>query len=123
MGWLCKAVLRSAGIIPLHDENAASAAETVNASDTTTPRRGRFDWWGSVMAFKAVMLEGLEVVFIVIAVGAGRGLLIPASLGALGACVAVLALGAIVRRPFRLSTCSSEARHAMAKSSVLPFPS
>ena len=33
-------------------------------------------------AFKAVVLEGLEVVFIVIAVGAGRGLLVPAGLGA-----------------------------------------
>ena len=32
------------------------------------------------------MLEGIEVVFIVVAVGAGRGLLIPASLGALAAC-------------------------------------
>jgi len=46
-----------------------------------------------------VLLEGLEVVFIVIAVGAGRGLLIPASLGALAACVLVLAVGAIVHRP------------------------
>ncbi len=50
-------------------------------------------------AFKAVVLEGLEVVFIVIAVGAGRGLLLPAGLGALAACVLVLAAGAIVHRP------------------------
>src|SRR6202051_848988 len=64
MGWLRKAVLRAAGIIALHDENAAFAAETANLSDTTTPRR--FDWLGGVMAFKAVLLEGLEVVFIVI---------------------------------------------------------
>ena len=97
MGWLRKAVLRAAGIIALHDENAAFAAETANLSDTTTPRR--FDWLGGVMAFKAVLLEGLEVVFIVIAVGAGRGLLVPASLGALAACVVVLAIGAIVHRP------------------------
>ena len=46
-----------------------------------------------------MLLEGLEVVFIVIAVGAGRGLLVPASLGALAAGVVVLAIGAIVRRP------------------------
>jgi uncharacterized membrane protein len=50
-------------------------------------------------AFKAVVLEGLEVVFIVIAVSAGRGLLLPAGLGALAACVLVLAVGAIVHRP------------------------
>jgi uncharacterized membrane protein len=99
MGWLRKAVLRAAGIIALHDENAAFAAETANLSDTTTLRRSGFDWLGGVMAFKAVLLEGLEVVFIVIAVGAGRGLLIPASLGALAACVVVLAIGAIVHRP------------------------
>ena len=96
MGWLRKAVLRAAGIIALHDENAAFAAQTANLSYTTT--RG-LDWVGGVMAFKAVLLEGLEVVFIVIAVGAGRGLLVPASFGALAACVVVLAIGAMVRRP------------------------
>ncbi len=96
MGWLRKAVLRAAGIIALHDENAAFAAETTSFGDAT-PRS--FDWLAVVMAFKAVLLEGLEVVFIVIAVGSGRGLLVPASLGALAACVVVLAIGAIVRRP------------------------
>jgi Ca2+/H+ antiporter, TMEM165/GDT1 family len=99
MGWLRKAVLRAAGIVPLHDENAAFAAETAALSDATTPRRNGYDWLGAVMAFKAVLLEGLEVVFIVIAVGAGRGLLLPASVGALAACVVVLAIGAIVHRP------------------------
>jgi len=48
---------------------------------------------------KAVLLEGLEVVFIVIAVGAGRGLLMPASLGALAAGVLVLGAGAVIHRP------------------------
>jgi uncharacterized membrane protein len=99
MGWLRKAVLRAAGIIPLHDENAVYAAETAGFSEGSAPRRGGFDWLGGVMAFKAVLLEGLEVVFIVIAVGAGRSLLLPASIGALAACIAVLAIGAIVRRP------------------------
>jgi uncharacterized membrane protein len=99
MGWLRKAVLRAAGVIPLHDENAAFAAESASMSDAITPRRGGFDWLGGVMAFKAVLLEGLEVVFIVIAVGAGRGLILPASLGALAACMVVLAIGAIVHRP------------------------
>ena len=99
MGWLRKAVLRAAGIIALHDENAAFAAETVKLSDAATPGRAAFDWLGGVVAFKAVLLEGLEVVFIVIAVGAGRGLLLPASLGALAACIVVLVIGAIVHRP------------------------
>ena len=99
MGWLRKAVLRAARIIPFHDENAVFAAETVDATDAATLRRSGFDWLGGVMAFKAILLEGLEVVFIVIAVGAGRDLLLPASLGALGACIVVLVVGAIVRRP------------------------
>jgi uncharacterized membrane protein len=99
MGWLRKAVLRGAGIIPLHDENASFAAETASLGDAVTPRRADFDWLGGAIAFKAVLLEGLEVVFIVIAVGAGRGLLLPASLGALAAGIVILAIGAIVHRP------------------------
>jgi uncharacterized membrane protein len=91
--------LRAAGIVPLHDENASFAAHTAHLSDAATPRRPGFDWLGGVIAFKAVLLEGLEVVFIVIAVGAGRGLLLPAALGALAACIVVLAIGAIVHRP------------------------
>jgi Ca2+/H+ antiporter, TMEM165/GDT1 family len=46
-----------------------------------------------------VVLEGLEVVFIVIAVGAGRGLLGAASLGALAACLVVVAVGFVIHRP------------------------
>jgi len=99
MSWLHKAMLRAAGIVPLHDESAVFAAQTASLSDAATARRSRFDWLGGVMAFKAVLLEGLEVVFIVIAVSAGRGLLVPASLGALAACAVVLAVGTIVRRP------------------------
>ncbi|WP_198952743.1 MULTISPECIES: hypothetical protein [unclassified Achromobacter] len=49
--------------------------------------------------FKAVLLEGLEVVFIVIAVGSGQGLLFAAAVGALAACVAVLVIGLLVRKP------------------------
>jgi uncharacterized membrane protein len=99
MSWLRKAVLRAAGIIPLHDENAAFAAQAAGFSDARPSRRRAFDWLGGVMAFKAVLLEGLEVVFIVISVGVGRGLLVPASLGALAACTVVLAIGLIVHRP------------------------
>ena len=57
------------------------------------------NWIAGMAAFKAVLLEGLEVIFIVLAVGAGRGLLGAATLGAFAACVLVLAIGAIVRKP------------------------
>jgi uncharacterized membrane protein len=100
MGWLRKASLRAAGIIPRHDEEAAFAAETVRLGGTEQPRmRSSLQWVASITALKAVLLEGLEVVFIVIAVGAGRGLLLPASLGALAACAAVLMAGAVIHRP------------------------
>ena len=57
------------------------------------------DWLAGLTAFKAVLLEGLEVVFIVIAVGAGRGLLWPASFGALAACLVILAIGVAIHKP------------------------
>ncbi len=98
MGWLRKASLRVAGVIPLHDEDAIFAAEIAQLSGEVH-RRQRLDWIAGITALKAVLLEGLEVVFIVIAVGAGRGLLMPASVGALAACALVLAIGAIVHRP------------------------
>jgi Ca2+/H+ antiporter, TMEM165/GDT1 family len=99
MGWLRKAILRAAGIIPMHDEAAIFASETSEFAAITDHRHGALDWVASLTAFKAVLLEGLEVVFIVIAVGAGRGLLWPAGLGAFGACVALLAIGILIRQP------------------------
>lgn len=99
VGWLRKAALRAAGVIPLHDENAIFAGETAHLTEEARHRHKSLDWIAGIAAFKAVVLEGIEVVFIVIAVGAGRNLLLPASLGALAACVLVLAVGAIVHRP------------------------
>lgn len=96
--WLRKAILRSAGIIPLHDEAAAFAKET-----EAMQRLGGGGGWDRVAfaaAFQITMLEGTEVVFIVIAIGAGGvGLLVPASLGALAALLLVIVLGVVVHRP------------------------
>ena len=99
MGWLRKASLRAAGIIPLHDEDAIFAAEAALLDQQARRQERNVEWVAGITALKAVLLEGLEVVFIVIAVGAGRGLLMPASLGALAACVLVLAAGAMIHRP------------------------
>jgi len=98
-GWLRKASLRAAGVIPLHDEDAIFAAETAGLTERTHRRQKNLDWVAGITALKAVLLEGLEVVFIVIAVGAGRGLVAYASFGALAACILVLATGAVVHRP------------------------
>lgn len=99
IGWLRKAALRAAGVIPLHDEDAIFASETAHLTEEMKHRKTSLDWIAGIVAFKAVLLEGFEVVFIVIAVGAGRGLLWPAGLGALGACALVLVVGAVLRRP------------------------
>ena len=99
MGWLRKGILRAAGIIPLHDEEAIFAAESAQLQQAVGRREASLDWIAGLTAFKAVLLEGLEVVFIVIAVGAGRGLLWPAAIGALGACLAVLLIGMAVHKP------------------------
>jgi uncharacterized membrane protein len=98
MRWLRKAILRSAGIIPLHDEDALYAAQR-QALGTRSLREG-WDGVAVAAAFKITMIEGIEVVFIVIAVGAaGRGLLLPAALGALAAFIVVVLLGVVLRRP------------------------
>ena len=98
MRWLRKAILRSAGIIPLHDEDALYAAQTRTLGGA--PVREGWDGPAVAVAFKITMIEGIEVVFIVVAVGAaGRGLLLPAALGALAAFCVVGLLGAVLRRP------------------------
>jgi Ca2+/H+ antiporter, TMEM165/GDT1 family len=83
----------------LHDEDAIFAAEAAELSEQMRRQHQNLQWVAGITALKAVLLEGLEVVFIVIAVGAGRALLVPASLGALAACAVVLVAGAIVHRP------------------------
>jgi uncharacterized membrane protein len=99
MRWLRKAVLRSARIIPLHDEALSFAAETEELGEQEKRHQQKLDWVAGVASFKAVLLEGLEVVFIVIALSAGGDLLVPAAAGAVAACVLVAAIGFVVRRP------------------------
>ena len=99
MRWLRKAILRSAGVIPLHDELTTFAAETAELREQARRNETRLDWLAALASFKAVLLEGLEVVFIVIALSAGRGTLVPASAGALAACLLVAGVGFVVHRP------------------------
>ncbi len=98
MGWLRKAILRSAGVIPLHDEDKIFAKEQAILIESKSKNSSQ-DWIAGLAAFKAVLLEGLEVVFIVIAVGSGRNMLWPAALGALAACIVVLIIGMLVHKP------------------------
>jgi uncharacterized membrane protein len=99
MRWLRKAILRAAGIIALHDEAEAFAEESRLMRGEGMRRIAGWDAVAVITTFKATMLEGLEVVFIVIAVGAFGQLLLPASLGAAAACVLVVLIGAALARP------------------------
>jgi uncharacterized membrane protein len=99
MRWLRKAILRAAGLIPLHDETQAFSKETTNLQALADRQAARLDWIAGMTSFKAVLLEGTEVVFIVLAVGARPGLLLPASLGAVAACLVVALLGLAIHRP------------------------
>ncbi|HEX9445139.1 MAG TPA: hypothetical protein VGA73_13525 [Candidatus Binatia bacterium] len=99
MRWLRKAILRAAGAVPLHDETEAFARESGALGGKGSIESVRWDAIAVATAFKAVVLEGLEVVFIVIAVGAVGHMLVPASAGAAAAGVLVLALGLALGRP------------------------
>jgi uncharacterized membrane protein len=97
--WLRKAVLRAAGLIALHDEEKAFAKQTAELKALGTARAASFDSIAFLTAFKIVMLEGIEVVFIVIAIGAGGPLILQASTGAVLALVMVMVLGLCLNRP------------------------
>jgi Ca2+/H+ antiporter, TMEM165/GDT1 family len=101
--WLRKAMLRSAGVIDLHDEEAIYEREVRGlggSSASLQPRsHAKWDAIAIMTAFKAVTLEGVEVIVIVLALGSVQGLLVAASLGALAACLLVAAVGLALHRP------------------------
>jgi len=98
--WLRKAILRAAGLIPLHDEAAAFAKNEAAMRTRITKAARGWDRIAFAAAFHITMLEGTEVVFIVVALGAGGiGLLLPAAVGATVALVTVVALGLALHRP------------------------
>jgi uncharacterized membrane protein len=107
--WLKKAILRYAGIKALHDEEAIfeeTRAELRARGEKVTPR---FEPFGVALAYKAVLLEGLEVAFIVITFGTSATSSVcdkacGISAAALGAAVAgllVILLGVLVQAPLK----------------------
>lgn len=95
--WLRKAVLRASGVIALHNEDS-EYAET-----EAVLRRGRtgagFDSGAALTAFNGVFIEGIEVVFIVLSLGAVSRQIWPAAFGAGAAALLVVLLGLIARSP------------------------
>ena len=97
--WLRKAILRSSGFRDLHDEDAAFARERERAAGATPAARTGMDWYSFTVAFKGVLLEGLEVVFVVIALGSAQGQLGIATVGAVTAVLVVAGVGVVVHAP------------------------
>src|SRR3954451_24734860 len=71
--WLRKAILRAGGYKPMHDEGAAFVRERGAAAAAPSARLDGTDWYSFAVAFKGVLLEGLEVTFIVVTFGSTQG--------------------------------------------------
>jgi uncharacterized membrane protein len=99
MQWLRKAILRASGFKALHDEDAIFARELEEARDAGQIVSEGMDWYGFALAFKGVMLEGLEVAFIVLTFGSSQGSIPLAAAGAAAALVIVAGIGLAVRVP------------------------
>jgi uncharacterized membrane protein len=97
--WLRKAILRASGYKALHDEDAIFARETAEARSVGSQQRAGLDWYGFTLSFKGVLLEGLEVAFIVLTFGSTQGSIGLAALGAGIALVLVAGVGVLVRAP------------------------
>jgi uncharacterized membrane protein len=98
--WLRKAVLRATGYKALHDEASAYLREVAAAKAAPVQaRRGVTDWYSFTLSFKGVLLEGLEVVFIVLTFGANQHNIGAAVIGAVAAIVVVSAAGFAVKAP------------------------
>src|SRR4051812_5679577 len=97
--WLRKAILRASGFKALHDEDAIFAKELEEARTAERLERAGVDWYGFTLSFKGVLLEGLEVAFIVITFGSTQGSIPLAAVGAAAALVLVAGVGVAVRAP------------------------
>ncbi|MGI8760844.1 MAG: hypothetical protein ACR2LF_06040 [Jatrophihabitantaceae bacterium] len=101
LGWLRKAILRASGLKALHDEDAIYAREQAEAAAAVALKRPMVaDWYAFTLSFKGIVLEGLEVVFIVLTFGANQGHNYGlAAIGAGAAVVLVAGAGVAVRGP------------------------
>jgi len=96
--WLRKAILRAGGYKAMHDEEAIFLEEERAA--LAAPREGEVvDWYTFTVSFKGVLLEGLEVAFIVVTFGGAQHNVGLAALGAGLAAVVTIGVGLLVHRP------------------------
>jgi uncharacterized membrane protein len=97
--WLRKAILRAAGYMPLHDEDAIYKREVEATRAAPVETRHGIDWYAFTLAFKGVFLEGLEVAVIVVTFGAAHNAYPLAIVSALAAVIVVASVGVIVHQP------------------------
>jgi uncharacterized membrane protein len=97
--WLRKAILRASGYKALHDEAAAFEHEVAAAKSQGAVVRAGLDWYAFTLCFKGVLLEGLEVAFIVVTFGATAHQFGLAAIGAAAALVIVVGVGVAVHQP------------------------
>jgi uncharacterized membrane protein len=97
--WLRKAILRSSGRKSLHDEDVVFRQRTAAALEAGDQRRFGLDGFSFVVSLKAVFLEGVEVVFIVITFGLNANNVPVAVAAAAAATVVVVVAGALLRAP------------------------
>ena len=97
--WLRKAILRASGWRAIRDESAVFARERAEAASAPHVERAGLDWYAFTISFKGVLLEGLEVAFIVLTFGSTQRSIPLAALGAGAAVVLVIATGLVVREP------------------------
>jgi len=98
--WLRKAILRAGGFKALHDEAAIYEREREEAERAGHVERAGLDWYSFTLSFKGVLLEGLEVAFIVITFGTARSGGVAIAAAAAGAALVVVVLAGIaVRAP------------------------
>jgi uncharacterized membrane protein len=99
--WIKKAILRYAGLKAKHDEEAIYEEEMAQLRAAGEAPSNKLDPFGVATAFKSVLLEGLEVAFIVITVGTANKSIGSAALGAAVAGVLVIGVGVAVRSPLQ----------------------
>jgi uncharacterized membrane protein len=97
--WLRKAILRASGLKALHDEEETFRQETDAAERAISTTKLGIDAFGFVVTFKGVLLEGMEIVFIVITFGLNAGSIPLATGGALAGGLVVLAAGVMLHKP------------------------
>lgn len=98
--WLRKAVLRASGYKALHDEDKIFQTELAAARAASPEQRGTVrDWYAFTLCFKGVLLEGLEVAFIVLTFGSNQRDIPLATLAAVAAVAVVVLTALAVRAP------------------------